>query len=301
MGFSLESPPQPLTVAAAIDWVAGNLAAAPLWYGHGTDNPDDEAAWLVCSACGIAYPIQEAAYQQVVGTDSLPRIVELATRRIVERQPLPYLLNEAWFAGLSFFVDERVLIPRSPFAELIAAGFEPWANGIAPSRILEIGTGSGCIAIACALAFPDAVVVATDISADALAVARQNVARYQLEDRLQLIEADLFDGVTGTFDLIVTNPPYVPLEEVRGLPDEYKHEPALALASGDDGLDAARAILRDAPAHMEPQGLLFIEVGAQWEQLDGARPDVPFLWLEFEHGGEGIAMIAAQDLAVAQA
>jgi ribosomal protein L3 glutamine methyltransferase len=299
MEFSLESPQQPMTVAAAIDWVATGLAAAPLWYGHGTDNPDDEAAWLVFHVCGIDYPIPADAYAKLVAPSSLARITELARQRIVARQPLPYLLNEAWFAGLKFFVDERVLIPRSPFAELIAAGFEPWAKGMQPQRILEIGTGSGCIAVACALAFPEALVVATDISADALAVARQNVAHYQLEDRVQLLEADLFDGVMGSFDLIVTNPPYVPLKEVQSLPEEYTHEPTLALASGEDGLDAARVILRDAPAHMRPHSLLFIEVGAYWEDLDAACPDVPFLWLEFEHGGEGIAMIAAQDLAAA--
>jgi ribosomal protein L3 glutamine methyltransferase len=250
----------------------------------------------VFHVCGIDYPIPDDAYAQLVTKQQLQRIDELLTRRVTERQPLPYLLNEAWFAGLKFFVDERVLIPRSPFAELIADGFQPWLGDIEPRRILEIGTGSGCIAIACALAFPDAEVVATEISPDALAVARENVARHQLEDRVQLLEADLFNGVTGKFDLIVTNPPYVPVEAVNNLPEEYNHEPVLALESGSDGLDAARGILRESAKHMPSHGILFLEVGAQWEALDSACPELPFMWLEFEHGGEGIAMIAAQSL-----
>jgi len=296
MDYTFEYPEASLTVGGAIESVASHLAAAPLWYGHGTDNPDDEAAWLVFHVCGIDYPIPDDAYAQLVTKQQLQRIDELLTRRVTERQPLPYLLNEAWFAGLKFFVDERVLIPRSPFAELIADGFQPWLGDIEPLRILEIGTGSGCIAIACALAFPDAEVVATEISPDALAVARENVARHQLEDRVQLLEADLFNGVTGKFDLIVTNPPYVPVEAVNNLPEEYNHEPVLALESGSDGLDAARGILRDSAKHMPAHGILFLEVGAQWEALDSACPELPFMWLEFEHGGEGIAMIAAQSL-----
>jgi len=299
MDYAFQYPEASLTVGAAIESVASHLAAAPLWYGHGTDNPDDEAAWLVVHMCGINYPIPDDAYAKPVTPQQLQCIDELLSRRITERQPLPYLLNEAWFAGLKFFVDERVLIPRSPFAELIAEGFQPWLGDIEPRRILEIGTGSGCIAIACALAFPDAEVVATDISPDALAVARQNVARHQLEDRVQLLEADLFNGVPGKFDLIVTNPPYVPVEAANNLPEEYNHEPVLALKSGNDGLDAARGILRDSAAHMQSHAILFLEVGAQWDALDRACPELPFMWLEFEHGGEGIAMIAAQSLVTA--
>jgi ribosomal protein L3 glutamine methyltransferase len=296
MGLELNYPEQVHSVADAIEWAAGKLAGEELCYGHGTDNPDDEAAWLVFHVCGIDYPVESDAYAKLVDEPSLKQIVALLRRRISERQPLPYLLKEAWFAGLKFAVDERVLIPRSPFAELIAQGFEPWLAGKKPERILEIGTGSGCIAIACALAFPDAEVVATDISPEALAVARCNVERYELEDRLTLVEADLLDGVEGYFDLIVTNPPYVPVEEVNSLPEEYNHEPVLALVSGTDGMDCARGILRDSPAHMHDHSLLFIEVGAFSEELEAACPDIPFMWLEFEHGGEGIAMIAAQDL-----
>ncbi len=284
------------TVGQLIAAVAEQLAHSELWYGHGTDNPEDEAAWLVFSVCGIDYPVPEGAYDRSVSTAQLQRVRSLLKRRINERQPVPYLINEAWFAGQRFYVDERVLIPRSPFAELILAGFSPWADKLEPKRILEIGTGSGCIAIACALAFPDAEVVATDISADALAVAGRNVAGFELTERVELRQADLFGDVTGQFDLIVTNPPYVPTEEMRELPDEYAHEPALALVSGDDGLDAARRILTTARSYLRPDGLLFIEVGLQWPELDAAFPDLPLTWLEFEHGGEGIAMIAAQDL-----
>ncbi|MDG1463044.1 MAG: 50S ribosomal protein L3 N(5)-glutamine methyltransferase [Gammaproteobacteria bacterium] len=298
MAFELNYPEQVRSVADAIQWAAVMLEREELWYGHGTDNAVDEAAWLVLHLCGIDYPVESEAYARPIDEPTMKQIVALLGQRINQRQPLPYLLKEAWFAGLKFAVDERVLIPRSPFAELIEGGFEPWLSGRQPERILEIGTGSGCIAIACALAFPEAHVVATDISPEALAVARSNVERYKLEDRLMLLEADLLDGVEGCFDLIVTNPPYVPVEEVNSLPEEYNHEPVLALASGNDGMDCARGILRDSFTHMHEHSLLFIEVGAFSEELEAACPDIPFMWLELEHGGEGIAMITEQDLKV---
>jgi len=285
-----------MSIADAIAAAAARLAQEDLWYGHGTDNPDDEAAWLVFFVCSVDYPVEESDYARLVNEAQQAEINALLERRIAERQPMPYLLGEAWFAGLKFKVDERVLIPRSPFAELIAERFEPWAGGAEPQTILEIGTGSGCIAIACALAFPDAKVVATDISDDALAVARENVAAYKLQDRLTLVKADLFNGVEGQFDLIVTNPPYVPTEEVNSLPEEYNHEPVLALESGADGLDAAREILQNAPKHMNEHSLLFLEVGAQWEALNEACPGIPFMWMDFELGGEGVGMVSAEDL-----
>jgi len=210
--------------------------------------------------------------------------------------PLPYLLGEAWFAGLPFNVDERVLIPRSPIAELIAERFEPWLDAASVENILEIGTGSGCIAIACALAFPGARVTATDISASALEVAASNLRRHAVEERVRLIETNLADGVAGSYDLIVSNPPYVPSDEMGQLPSEYSHEPAVGLVSGGDGLDSARRILQDAAQLMRPKGILVLEVGAQWQALEEAFPSLAFTWMEFDYGGVGVALLRAEDL-----
>ena len=283
------------TIRATVLRIAAEFDTHELWYGHGTADSLDEAAALVLHVAGCLGEPEKTDYDALLSAGQLAEIENLKTARISSRKPLPYLLGEAWFAGLPFTVDERVLIPRSPFAELIRDRFSPWLAG-SPRRILELGTGSGCIAIACALAFPDAEVVATDISSDALAVAALNVQRHGVADRLSLLEADLFDGVTGTFDLIVTNPPYVAHEEVISLPAEYNHEPVLALESGVDGLDASRQILAGARSFLNPDGVLFLEVGAYWEALDEAFPALPFMWLDFEHGGEGVAMIAAADL-----
>jgi ribosomal protein L3 glutamine methyltransferase len=192
-------------------------------------------------------------------------------------------------------VDPRVLIPRSPFAELITQRFEPWRSPGPVRRILEVGTGSGCIAIAAALAFPEAAVLATDISRAALALARENRALHNLDDRVELVQADLLDGLIGPFDIVLSNPPYVPRADMPALPDEYAHEPGLALESGRDGLASARRILQDAPALLTPDGLLALEVGAGWPSLEAAFPQLPFTWPEFDHGGEGIALLTATD------
>jgi ribosomal protein L3 glutamine methyltransferase len=209
---------------------------------------------------------------------------------------LPYLTGEAWFAGLAFFVDERVLVPRSPFAELIASRFEPWLDPAGVRHILEIGTGSGCIAVALALAFPASRVVATDISADALAVAAVNVNRHAVADRVELVRADLYAGLRGRFDLIVSNPPYVPEDDVGTFPPEYGHEPRLALASGSDGMETPAGILQHAARFLTPHGWLALEVGAGAGVLEARFPTVPFVWPELLHGGDGIALVSAADL-----
>lgn len=292
-----ENLKQAATIGELIERVADQFDAAGVFFGHGTDNAVDEAASLVFHVAGLAHAdAGPQTYGLAPSTAVFERVSELAAARIANRVPLPYLLREAWFSGLPFYVDERVLIPRSPFAELIHTRFEPWLEPGRVSRILEIGTGSGCIAVACAVAFPDAQVVATDLSADALAVARINVERHGLARQICLLEADLFAGVEGRFDLIVSNPPYVPEAEVLGLPAEYVHEPALALGSGTDGLESTRRILQDAPRHLEPEGLLAVEVGCGWSQLEAAFPDLPFVWPEFESGGEGIALLRAGEL-----
>ncbi|MCC7257463.1 MAG: 50S ribosomal protein L3 N(5)-glutamine methyltransferase [Gammaproteobacteria bacterium] len=283
------------TVGELLREAAAELEAAGVVCAHGTANWRDEAAAIVYHALGLDHA-EVAAYARVLTADERQRCAALLARRIAERQPAPYLLGEAWFAGLPFHVDSRVLVPRSPVAELIAARFEPWVPPRARARILEIGTGSGCIAVACALAWPDARIVATDISADALAVARRNVVRHGVEDRVQLIRTDLYAGLAGSFDLIVTNPPYVPEGDLEDMPPEFAWEPRAALVGGADGLVLVRRIVGEARAHLAAGGWLAVEVGGGAAALEQAFPRVPFIWPEFEQGGDGIALVAAGDL-----
>jgi ribosomal protein L3 glutamine methyltransferase len=223
-------------------------------------------------------------------------VLALLEERIARRVPAAYLMGRMWFAGLEFEVDERVIVPRSPFAELIAARFEPWVEPQSVRRILDIGTGSGCMAIACAQAFPRARVDAVDLSADALEVARRNVARHGVGDRVRLLEGDCFGPVgAARYELIVSNPPYVSDAEMDALPREYRHEPDCALRAGADGLDVVRRILAGAPAHLAPQGVLVVEVGDSEERLVAAYPRLPFVWLEFEHGGGGVCLLRRAD------
>ena len=225
------------------------------------------------------------------------RIGGLMRRRIDERIPLAYLTHEARFAGLSFFVNEDVLVPRSPIAELIEAGFEPWLDPDQVTDVLDLCTGSGCIAVACAYAFPEANVDATDISPSALEVARINVDRHDVQGRVSLIRSDVFDALPGgRYDLIVSNPPYVSQRELERLPEEFSHEPELGLEAGEDGLDVVRRILRYAEGRLRPDGILVVEVGSSAEALMASYPDVPFLWLDFERGGEGVFLLTAAQL-----
>ncbi len=265
-------------------------------FGHGTDTARDEAAALVFHVLGLDHADALRAYGLPVSAAGQQDVAAMLEARISTRQPLPYLTGEAWFAGLPFHVDARVLVPRSPFAELIAARFEPWLDPAGVHRILEIGTGSGCMAIACALAFPDSSVVATDISAAALDVARHNVARHKVADRVQLVEADLYAGLSGTFDLIISNPPYVSPEELASLPDEYRHEPELALLSAEGGMATPAGILQHATRFLTADGWLALEVGGGAALLEARFATLPFIWPEFENGGDGIALISAVDL-----
>lgn len=283
------------TVAELIRWGERELAAAGVVCAHGTADWRDEAAAIVYHALALDHG-DASAYSRVVRQPDRMRCEALIRRRIAERIPAPYLLGEAWFAGCRFYVDPRVLIPRSPFAELITARFAPWLAPRRQPRILEVGTGSGCIAVACALAFPDGFVVATDLSADALDVARLNVTRHAVEERVSLVNADLLRGIGGRFDLIVSNPPYVPENELRDMPPEFRWEPRAALAGGADGMDLVRGIIRGAAARLAPDGLLAIEVGGGIAAVEQAFPAVPFIWPEFESGGDGIALVAACDL-----
>lgn len=287
-----------LSVEQLIAELTAQLAAAELSYGHGSDNPADEAAELAFFAAGLRHEQAPECYALPLDEGAISKARELVTRRINERLPAAYLTHRMWFAGHEFYVDERVLVPRSPIAELIHAQFQPWVEPDKVRRVLDIGTGSGCIAIACALAFPEAQVDAADISPDALVVARINIERHQVTKRMRAVLSDVFSGLQGgRYDLIVSNPPYVSHAEMAELPEEYLREPELGLRAGADGLEVVRRILAQAEAHLEPHGLLVVEVGDSEVSLAEAYPTVPFVWLEFEFGGGGVFVLTAQQLA----
>lgn len=285
-----------LTIRDFLRWTLSQFSASELWYGHGTDNPWDEAVQLVMQGLHLP-PEGDSRFLDARLTETeKTQLLNLLERRIVGRVPTPYLTGRAWFAGLEFIVDERVLIPRSPLAELIEQGFEPWLAQV-PERVLDLCAGSGCIGIACAQAFPEAEVVLSDISTDALDVAGQNIGLHRLEERVTSVQSDLFDGLQGQrFDLIVSNPPYVDARDMADLPAEYRHEPELALASGDDGLDFTRRLLTEAADHLTENGVLIVEVGNSWPALEQAFPTLPFTWLEFERGGDGVFLLHRTDL-----
>lgn len=291
--------PSPCSRWQLVETVARRLEEAGVVYGHGTENADDEAAWLVIHALGFSpvEPLPEPS--ALVRPDEIARVEALLEKRIQTRKPLAYLLNSAWFAGMEFYVDERVIVPRSPIAELIQREFAPWVMAL-PENILDLCTGSGCIAIACAHQFPAAKVDATDISGDALEIARINCGKHRLEDRVTLVQADVYEGLPRRrYDIIVSNPPYVAAETMTALPAEYRAEPALALAAGEDGLEIVRRILAGAPDYLSSDGILVCEVGDSEEALASAFPAMPFVWLEFEFGGHGVFVVSAEDLRLA--
>jgi ribosomal protein L3 glutamine methyltransferase len=288
--------PMAPTVADLIRHGAAAFERAGLAYGHGTDNAIDEAAALVFHALHLDHAQAEAAYATRPDAGGIARVLALFDERIERRVPAAYLMGRMWFAGLEFAVDPRVIVPRSPFAELIQAGFTPWLEPQRVRRILDIGTGSGCIAIACAVAFPNAQVDAVDVSPQALEVARRNVARYGLDDRVHLQLGDVYEPLGDVrYDLIVANPPYVSDAEMQALPAEYLHEPDLALRAGADGLDVVRRILTGLPEHLEPHGAVFVEVGDSELRMQQAFPDLPLTWLEFERGGGGVFLLTGAE------
>ena len=288
------------TIQDMLRWAVSRFSAAGIWYGHGTDNPWDEAVQLVLPTLWLPLDIPEDMRHARLTASERHRIVERVIRRVNERIPVAYLTNKAWFCGHEFYVDERVLVPRSPIGELIENRFAGLIPG-QPQHILDMCTGSGCIAIACAYAFPEAEVDAVDISHDALAVAEQNIEEHGLLHHVTPVRADLFRNLPPVkYDLIVTNPPYVDAEDMGDLPGEYHHEPELGLAAGSDGLKLVRRILACAPDYLSEQGVLICEVGNSMVHMIEQYPDVPFTWLEFDNGGDGVFMLTRDQIVAAQ-
>ncbi len=281
------------TLRDHIRWAVSRFHAENLFFGHGTDNAWDEARQLVLGALHLPYEVADSYLDCRLEDDERAHVQALLRRRILERVPVAYLLGEAWFCGMPFVVDERVLVPRSPIGELIQQGFEPWLAA-SPARILDLCTGSGCIGIAAAHAFPDAEVVLADLSFDALEVANLNIERHDLEDRVFTVQGDGFEGLPNQrFDLILSNPPYVDAEDFADMPEEFQHEPAMGLACGDDGLDLVRRMLAEAADHLTERGTLIIEVGNSQVHVEALYPEVDFTWLEFAHGGHGVFLLSA--------
>jgi len=287
----------PRTPREAIRGAATQFKKKRLYFGHGTDNALDEAAWLVGHALGVAPEALERHLDRPLDPKARERIAQLVAARIATRKPLAYLLNEAWFAGHKFYIDERAIVPRSLLGEFILDGFAPWLAS-APRRALDLCTGSGCIAIALAHRFPQCQVDAVDLSDAALAVTRINIDAHGLDTRVRAIQSDLFAALGGArYDLIVTNPPYVGDRDMRRLPAEYRHEPALALAAGSEGLDIVARILAAAPDYLHAHGSIFAEVGNACRPLRTRFPKVPFAWLETQTGDDSVFMLTTAQLA----
>lgn len=294
--LALEALTELSTINDVIRWGASRFIAAELSFGHGIDNAWDEATSLALSTIHFPADAPERIGNAQLTTSERRQVINLFKRRIIERRPAAYLTNEAWFAGLPFYVDERVLIPRSPLAELIERKFAPWLAEQQIEHILDIGTGSGCIAIACALALPNAYVDAVDISQEALAVAQINVKRHEVTDQVQLINSDLYQKLERTYDVIISNPPYVPIAQMKKLPTEYQHEPTLGLAAGKKGIDIVIRILQNASNYLNSEGILIVEVGEAAAALEEHFPKIPFLWLDFERGGDGVFLLTAAQI-----
>lgn len=284
------------TLQDVIRWTVSRFNAANLFYGHGTDNAWDEAVQLILPTLYLPIDVPPHVLNSRLTTSERMRIVERVVKRINDRTPTAYLTNRAWFCGLEFFVDERVLVPRSPIGELIQAEFQPWLVE-QPTRIMDLCTGSGCIAIACAHAFPEAEIDAIDISTDALQVAEQNIQDHCMEQQVFPIRSDLFrDLPQEQYNLIVSNPPYVDEEDMNSLPDEFTHEPELGLAAGTDGLKLVRRILANAPHYLTENGILICEVGNSMVHMMEQYPHIPFTWIEFENGGHGVFMLTREQM-----
>ncbi len=281
-----------------VRWAQTCFEDATLHYGHGTDNAWDEALHLVFGTLQLDWSSDPSVLDCTLTDPEKMATVRNVQRRIDERIPVPYLTGRAWFAGLEFKIDRRAIVPRSPIAELIENDFSPWYTGAGLNRVLDLCCGSGCIGLAIAAWSPQTRVDLADIDAGALRLAQENVALLGLTEQVELIESDLFRELRGRqYDLIVTNPPYVEASDLASMPPEYAHEPPLALGSGSDGLQAIRQILAHAVHYLSPDGLLVAEVGNSWQSLAAALPTMPFTWIDLQHGGHGVFVLTAQELA----
>jgi len=294
----MSGPPEGLlTIQDFIRWGASRFNAENLFFGHGTDNALDEATQLVLHALHLP-PDLQAIYRECRLTyPEREQVCGLLERRVAERKPAAYLTNRAWFAGLELYINEDVLVPRSPLAELVESGFDPWIEPEAVHRVLDLCAGSGCIGIACAVYLPETDVDLAEVSPAALEVASRNIEHHQLDGRVHLLKSDLFGGIGGRrYDVIISNPPYVSTAELATLPEEYRKEPQLGLAGGETGLNIVLRILRDAPEYLNEGGVLILEVGSSAAELERRFPDLPLLWLEFERGGEGVFLMKRDQL-----
>lgn len=290
--------PQLNTIEDFVRYAITQFEQEQAYYGHGTTESEDEAWWLVLGFLKLPLTERERYANTQVTDNEQKALLELIKRRAKDKVPVAYLLNEAYLRGFKFYVNEDVIIPRSPIAELIEKRFSPWlVDDEEYMNILDLCTGSGCLAILCAHYFPHADVDASDISAKALDVAQKNVSHYHLEEQVSLIQSDVFDRLGHKrYQVILSNPPYVDAEDISSMPKEYEHEPHLALAAGKDGLDIVHRILAKASDHLLPGGLLIVEVGNSQAALEAAYPNLPFTWLEFDDGGEGVFLLHKEDL-----
>ncbi|MEQ8313960.1 MAG: 50S ribosomal protein L3 N(5)-glutamine methyltransferase [Gammaproteobacteria bacterium] len=284
-----------MNICTYIEQLVETFNRAGLCFAHGTNNAVDEAVYLVYGSLGIDYDEDYRTLERILSDTELDRLNARVASRVGERVPVAYLVGEAWFCGRPFNCDQRALIPRSPIGELIGNSFQPLLKS-PPARILDMCTGGGCIGISCALEFPDAEVDLADISPACLELAASNIGRHGTSDRVKTIESDLFDNIQGVYDLIVANPPYVSTAEVNSLAPEFQHEPRLGLESGEAGLDIPLTILRQAEEYLSASGVLVMEVGYSAAALQERLPDLPLLWLEFEHGGDGVMGITSREL-----
>lgn len=286
------------TVRDCLRFAVSRFHGNKLVFGHGSDSAYDEAAYLILHTLHLPLDQLDPFLDARLTAQEINEVVNILERRVVQRVPAAYLTQEAWLGEFNFYVDERVIVPRSFISELLREQLTPWiedADNV--TNVLDLCTGSGCLAILAAHAFPNALVDAVDLSDDALEVAAINVDRYGLQDRLQLVQSDLFNALEGKrYDLIISNPPYVDALAVANLPQEYLHEPALALGSGEDGLDATRSILASAAGHLNPGGLLVVEIGHNREALEAAFPNLPFTWLDVHAGDEYVLLLRQEDL-----
>lgn len=283
------------SLESAIRLAAAAFETTGLHFGHGTSTAIDESSWLILYAMGLS-PAEPPDYTRILSETDVQSCNELLERRISERVPAAYLTGQAWFAGLAFKSDKRALVPRSPLAEFITDNFFGLLDSLETPNILDLCTGGGCIAIACAKLYPAACVDASDLSNDALALAAENVEYHGMQRRVRLAHGSLFDAVDGRYDLIISNPPYVDAADIEAMPTEFSHEPMMGLAAGDDGLDLVRLMLRDAATYLTDGGFLVVEVGNSGEALEAVFPAVEFGWLQFSQGGHGVFVLSRQEL-----